>query len=497
MFKQVNVLDRYKKMSKPVKASFWFLVCSFLQKGISIITTPIFTRLLSTQEYGQFNVFNSWMSILAVVVTLNLSQAIYTQGLIKFSEERNVYTSSLQGLTVTLVAAWSAIYFLFYNFWNGLFSLTTVQMVAMLVMMWTTAVFNFWAAEQRVLLNYKSLVILTLIVSVLKPTLGIILVSISSDKVTARIIGLLIVEIVGYSWLFVIHMRQGKVFCSGKFWKYALRLNLPLVPHYLSQIALNSVDRIMIERMIGASEAGIYSLAYSLSLIMTVFNTALMATLNPWIYQKIKDRKEKEIGNVAYIALGFVAAVNLLLILFAPEVVRIFAPSTYYEAIYVIPPVAMSVFFLFAYDFFAKFEFYYEKTQWVAIATVSSALLNIVTNYIFIRMFGYFAAGYTTLTCYILYSLFHYVMMKRICKKNMDGSKVFDGRILFIISLIFVATGFIFMGLYKLPLARYMLIAIVLVLLIIFRKKLYGVLSIVLKRDKKPAIDLENDMNQE
>ena len=101
--------------------------------------------------------------------------------------------------------------------------------------------------------------------------------------------------------------------------------------------------------MIGESEAGIYTLAYSLAFLMTIFNTALMATLNPWIYQKIKDRKEKEIGKIAYLSLGFVAIVNILLILLAPELVRIFAPEEYYNAIYVVPPVAMSVFFLFSY----------------------------------------------------------------------------------------------------------------------------------------------------
>ena len=44
-------LQKYRNMSVQV-GSFWFLICSFLQKGISSITTPIFTRLLTTEEYG-------------------------------------------------------------------------------------------------------------------------------------------------------------------------------------------------------------------------------------------------------------------------------------------------------------------------------------------------------------------------------------------------------------------------------------------------------------
>ena len=37
--------DKYIEMSAPVKAAFWFTVCSFVQRGISMLTTPIFTRL--------------------------------------------------------------------------------------------------------------------------------------------------------------------------------------------------------------------------------------------------------------------------------------------------------------------------------------------------------------------------------------------------------------------------------------------------------------------
>ena len=52
----MKIITKYRKCSVQVKASFWFLICAFFQRGISVITTPIFTRLLSTAEYGQYNV---------------------------------------------------------------------------------------------------------------------------------------------------------------------------------------------------------------------------------------------------------------------------------------------------------------------------------------------------------------------------------------------------------------------------------------------------------
>ena len=91
MVKLHDEIKKYKSLPVQIKASVCFLICSFLQKGISTITTPIFTRLLSAAEYGQYNTFNSWLSILTVFITLYLSAGVYSQGLVKFENERDVF----------------------------------------------------------------------------------------------------------------------------------------------------------------------------------------------------------------------------------------------------------------------------------------------------------------------------------------------------------------------------------------------------------------------
>lgn len=449
-----------------------------------MISTPIFTRIMSTSDYGQYGVFNSWMGIVTIITTLSLTGGVHAQGLIKYDQERSVFSSSLQGLTTTLLVGWFGIYIVFHDFWNNLFSLTTVQMGAMFTVIWTTAVFGFWANEQRVTYSYRILVLVTLISSILKPVVEIVLVINSADKTTARIIGWVLVDLVTFSWMFAYQMRRGKIFFSKQYWKYALVFSIPLVPHYLSQTVLSSADRIMIQRMIGDSEAGIYNLAYSLALIMTLFNTALMQTISPWMYQKIKDRKGKEIAPIAYITLILIAAVNLVLMLLAPEAVKIFAPQSYYEAIWVIPPVAMSAYFMYAYDLFAKFAFYYEKTFAIMIASVLGALLNILLNYIFIKMFGYMAAGYTTLACYLVFAIAHYMFMKKVCRDCCEGEYPYETKKIVFISLPFVIVGFIFLATYNYPIIRYSIVAVSVLIAIIERKKIINIIKIIISLKK-------------
>ncbi len=480
-----NFTEKYNKLPLHIRASVWYFICSFLQKGISVLSTPIFTRLLTTEEYGEYNVFNSWLGIVSIFITLRLYYGVYEQGLIKFEDEREAFTSSLQGLTLTMISAWTAIYLIFRSFWNSLLSLTTVQMLSMLVMTWTTAVYNFWATEQRVKLNYQKLVIITCLVTISKPVIGIIFVINAEDKVTARILGLVLVELIAYSWMFVAQMKRGKKFFSGKIWKYVIGFNLPLVPHYLSQVILSSSDRIMISKMISEDVAGIYSLAYSISMIMGLFNTALSQTLSPWILQKIKVGKVKETESIGYISLSIIAGVNLVLIAFAPEAVALFAPIAYHDAIWVIPPVAMSVYFMYAYDLFSNIEFYYEKTKFIMVASMLAAILNVILNYVFIGMFSYYAAGYTTLFCYMVYAISHYLFMRHISKIQMHCEAVYKAKKLFCISGIFLLLGFLFTFTYNFMILRYLICAFILAILLIKHKTIIRLIVEVISKKKE------------
>lgn len=467
-----KVLNRWEGLSLPVKASICFLICGFLQKGISLITTPIFTRLLSTSEYGIYSVYNSWMGIITIFTTLQLYSGVYMRGLVKYDNDRENFSSAIQGISCLIWLIFFAIYIVFHGFWNKLFNQSTLLMLTMFIMIWTSMSFNFWSARQRVDYKYKLLVRVTIFTSIAKPMLSITAILLFPKyKVEARILSLGIVELIAYTGFFLAQIRRSKTLFSRYYWKYALKFNIPLIPHYLSQIILNQCDRIMIERIEGNSAAGIYSLAYNISQIMLVFNTAILNSMNPWIYKSIKEKQIKRIGTVSYAVLILIASVNIFLILLAPECIAIFAPKEYYAAIYVIPPIAMSVYFIFMYSLFAAFEFYYEKTGFITIASVSGALLNIILNYILIPKFGFIAAGYTTLLCYIVYSIGHYLFMRKLCKNEFAKSKIYDVKKLGLITIVFVVLGSFVILYYDVRIIRY--VEILVIVILIFAKRRY------------------------
>ena len=474
-----KLLEQYKKLSAPVKASLWFLICGFLQKGISMLTTPVFTRIMTEEQYGKFSVYHTWLSVVQIIVTLNLAAGVYVRGLVKNEDDQDRFSSAMLGLSTTCILVWTVIYALFRNAFNNLLGISTVMVAAMLVEAWAQIAYQFWTNREKVAYRYKKLVILTLTYVTLKPALGAVCVLWADEmqQAEARILATVVINLLLFTGLYITIFKKGRQFFNKKYWLYALKFNIPLLPHYLSQIVFNQSDRLMINSICGPSEAAYYTVAYTIAMVLQILNTSVSATMNPWIYRSLKDKQYKNIGKVSYSILGVIALLNLAVVLGAPEVLRIMAPESYQAALWVIPPVTVGVYFSFLCDVFVAFEFYFEKTHYVTIATIANAVLNVVLNAFFIPRFGFVAAGYTTLCCFILYAFTHYLIMKRIVKTYLDNAKIYNSKIIVGLGVCLMAGAAATMLLYKTVLIRYGLLLVLGALAVWKRKKIAGLLK--------------------
>ena len=137
----------------------------------------------------------------------------------------------------------------------------------------------------------------------------------------------------------------------------------------------------------------------------------------------------------------------------------------------------LSVYFIFLYSMFSNVEYYYQKTKLISIATFISAVLNLVLNAIFIKLFGFCAAGYTTLVSYICLAIMHFIFYSVIIKNN-KMKYVFDIRMILIISVFLVFIMILITMTYKDMLIRYGFIF--LIMLLCFCKK-NRIIEIIIK----------------
>ena len=90
-----RIKEKWKNVPITVKVSTAYTVCSILQKCLSFITLPLFTRLLTTEEYGQYTIYSSWMGILTIFLTLNLAYGSFQTAMVKFENKRSEYINSI------------------------------------------------------------------------------------------------------------------------------------------------------------------------------------------------------------------------------------------------------------------------------------------------------------------------------------------------------------------------------------------------------------------
>ena len=279
--------------------------------------------------------------------------------MLKYKDKRLEYMSSMQGLSSLVSFIVIIIYISASKLWDNLFGLPRIVVVFMLVEIFFTPAFQFWSMKQRYLFKYKTLVFITLMIAILNPMIGIIAVSNVEQKGIARILSVAILNILLGFFFYIYNFAKGKCFYNKEYWKFALLFNIPLIPHYLSMVVLSQADRIMIEKMFGTDKVAIYSVAYSVSMIMNIIITSINSSYVPWTYQKVENAEYKDLKKMSNILLALVGIISLVPTLMAPEIIAIMAPSNYSEAIWAIPPIALSVFFIFLYSLFANIEFYF------------------------------------------------------------------------------------------------------------------------------------------
>lgn len=471
-----GLLKKYNNMSNGLKASVWFMICSVLQKAVSFITIPIFTRILTADEYGSFSIFTSWESIVTVFATLNLSYQVFNNGMVKYKNDKDGYASSMIGLTLLSSIIFFVIFIIFNNTWTKYTGMNIVYICLMFLDMFFTAILGIWTVRQRYDFKYKLLVVITIFSTIANPTLGIILVLNFQDKVLARVISMIIIDILIGIFALIFLMKKGHKFSDIKYWKYALKLDLPLIPHYLSMVVLNSSDRIMIGNICGNSYSAYYSVAYNAAMVMQILLTSINSSFNPWIYHKLESKEYFDIRNVSRYLIILVAVVSIFPMLFGPELILILGSHKYMIASYVMSIISSSVFLIFIYSLYINIELFNEKSSYVTIGSILATVSNIILNIIFINKFGFLAAGYTTLVSYSLLALFHYTFAKKIVSNDVLN-QIFDNKFILFISIIVVIISIIIQCLYKFVIIRYMIILLVLIIVFFNRKKVMYILS--------------------
>ena len=447
------------KKVKTVKIAFWYTISNLVVNALSFLSTPIFSRLLSKEEYGQFSNFSAWASILQIIMTFNFSATI-ARAKYDYEEDMDSYLATLvifNNITTVIIFTFVE---LFSSYFEALLSMEHRFIRILLIYMFFSPCFSYLQIKHRIFYKYKFFVAFSFSTAVLRTGISILCVILMEDKVFGRICGDKLSMSVFCVSLWIVILYKGKNL-KLEYIKYALLISVPLIPHTLAGNILTTADKIMITDICGSADNAIYSLVYTISCMAAILWNSMNQAWSPWLYDNMAIDNKAGIRHKSKLFLGLFLVLIVGVLLIAPEIVLLMGGNKYYESRYLMPPVILACVFQFIYSMYVNIEIFMKKTFQISVGTVMAGGINIVLNYLLIPKYGYQAAAYTTLIGYILLWIFHYIIV-RMGKKYTD---IYDLKFI-LVALILIS--FISMGMliiYQYIFLRYILIFIYLIVL--------------------------------
>lgn len=400
-------------MSGINRITIFNILSTVLIQGINFFTLPIFTRVLGAEQYGIYSVFSSWVMLLTGVMGLGVQSSIGT-GKYHFKNKYYSFRSSV----LLFGTLFSIILILFVTIFIKPVSIFLGYSFLIVEMLLWTALANFiinfaqnaYIYEKKAGVNFFISVFLT--TSTLVLSLYLLTVFSDDDLFLSRVFGvgipyLLIAVIIWFVLFFKKPSLLQKEYCI-----YSITMGIPIIFHLLSQNLLSQSDRVMMQKMhISNLEIGIYSFFYSFVSVLSTILTALNNSWCPFYYDDLDsenwEKLDKKCKN--YVELFTVLTIGFLLL--SREVGYLLSGKEYYSGISILPILVFAVYFTFMYQFPVNFEFFHRKTKIIAIGTCSTAILNIILNFIMIPILGMYGAALATSVSYFLLFLAHYFIV--------------------------------------------------------------------------------------
>ncbi len=478
-------------MSPAAKAAFWFVVSNVVMKGISFITTPIFTNLLTQEDYGATSVFVSWESVIGVLATLSLAGGVYNVAMTKYEDDIDKYTSTMLGLSLFSSSFVYAVCIGFNLLFPQVFNLSNAYLIFMWIQTFANACASFWLMQKRFNYEYKPVIAYTFVNALIGPIVAIIAVSVvDENKGIVKVVASGLVAIFIGLAICIKFVYKGKKLYDKEYWKYALKFNIPLLPHYLSTELLTRASSLMLNSLISQAQSGIFSIANSITGVVNLVTQAINTTLIPYTLKAIKNKEYEGLKRIITGCTMMTSAVCVGIMLFAREgiyIVTLDSAEKYLPAIMFVVPLSFSVVINFLSGIIGNIVFYYEKTGFMSVATIVSASVNLLLNYTLITTIGPIGAGYATMLSSIVKFVMYYMGVRKY-EKNVN--KIIDLK-----SLMVIFAAYILFMIYASIFTDNLIMRIVLVVVIgiaviILRKKIISIFDLI---KSKPNGDVTNE----
>ncbi len=384
-----------------------------LSQAVAIVLVPIYVPVLGQEGYGVVALINATLSLSLMAAGLALPQAFFRWFLAESETDRQrvevvattmllrVVASGVAGLLMLVLAA---------PLVGGL-GVEGTQLPAFLVI----APILFFDSLNQVplsVLRAQRRPAAYGVIAFGRAILGSILIVIGVVVLRLGPLGLVLgsaiaaaVSTAAGMWL-LHRSRLLRVRWDPALMRAMLGFSLPLVPAAVAGWTLNLSDRYILQAVEGASAVGVYSLGYTVGLMINAFAVAPFTLAWGAAYWEMA-REEDVRRSFARVMTGFAALASLVALVlsaFGTDAIRLFVPS--FEASRFVVPFSAFAYVLYGvYTIATTGLNLASQTRWLPLTLAVAAIGNLLLNLILIPIFGFMGAAYSTLAGYALLAL--------------------------------------------------------------------------------------------
>lgn len=395
-----------------------YLIANFATRALAFISIPVYTHLLTTEDYGIYSIFIGIVAIANNILTLCTDQAVGRYYFDRKSDEdfkRFVGTSSVMALCFFIFN--SVILFIFAPQIAELVDLDTnlIYLMIPLVLMNITGltfeqIYQVQKKSKQIAISSLSRVYLGFACSI-----GLILLF-TSDKYYGQILGQILAGIVMlFYWVRKIRPYFTLSF-DKKYLKYIFTFSVPLIPYVLSYIIIEQFGKIALGSTHDVSEAGFYALALTIASITSIVTQVTHQAWSPYYFEYMNSKNygqhDKDLNRIFRITLvaGFFVSV------FGQEIGILLAKRDFTSSLYLVPILVFGyIFHQLSYAYIRNVSFV-RKTVYMSVIVVASGIVNIVLNAVVIGPLGELGVAISFATSYMFMGFLSWAINKWILK---------------------------------------------------------------------------------
>ena len=434
MFSKIKKL----RLSLPARATVFYTLTGAIERGVGFIFTPIYTRILSPEEFGLYPLYVSWLGIATVIITLEMTGNAVYRGLARFSGNDSKYISSAMGLLLTCAGISGGVILAFRDLITKLTGLSTPLILILILQITANGITGMYFAKCRYRYKYRSASFINVANAILTPTLALIIIRLTPIRSEARIIAPLAVGAFVSIPILINTFKDGGSFFDKGVWKGLLSTVLPLLPHFLSSTVTVQSGKLAIGRFFGEEALAKYSLVFSVGFIFTVITMGINSGLAPWINRKLSHGCDEKVGKLTEELFFLFSILSVMAIAFVPEGLSILAPREYLDALPAIYPLTVSVIISFLTSVLYSVAVFYGKGHLVTLGSIVSATAAVSLQFLLTRTLGYVGAGLVACIAGGINLLFYAIIIGGVLKKRIFKLKKFGGSLLFTIATSFL-----------------------------------------------------------